>query len=67
MTLDELRDLWAERDARYAMRRRRSILIPLSLEEEAAVRAHREGEAERLAPPVRAIARTEVAMWRPPG
>jgi hypothetical protein len=66
MTLGELRALWYERDARYAVRSRLHRFLPLSPAEAAAIRWHRETEVDALPRPVQATARAELARWEPP-
>ena len=61
MTLDELRDLWAQRDYRYGLRRQ--AVSPAEIEQ---ARRWRQAEAERLPRPVRAGAYLEAGRWTPP-
>lgn len=64
MTGTELVAAWRRRDARYSMRRRFGLFLPIAREEEACIRAYRTRESSEVTDA--AIALVALARWRPP-
>lgn len=67
MTLNELLDLWAARDIRYAVRTRMRAFQPLTQGELGALRTYRESEVFALPLSVQSVARAHLLRWTPPG
>jgi hypothetical protein len=66
MTAEELIALWAERDARYRLRKTLGVRHALSPDEASSVRAWRMHETNDLPLLQRIEARARLASWQPP-
>ena len=64
--LEELRARWDERDRRYSMRKQGGLALPLSDDEQFAIRTWRYQEANALQPGQSEFATAEVFAWSPP-
>ena len=64
--LEELRARWDERDRRYSMRKQGGLALPLTDDEQFAIRTWRYQEAAMLPDSQSPIAVSTVREWSPP-